>query len=100
MAMAIVCSHFHKKRSPESDLSTNFLIVAPNVIVYRRLENDFASNRIFYELPLIPPAWRGSFAQKVILWGEATEPDPSIELKKKIFRAIETWLIPSEDALT
>ena len=75
--MAIVWSYFHKKRVPGSDLSTNFLIVAPNVIVYQRLEKDFASNRIFHELPLVPPEWRGSFSQKVILRGEATEPDPS-----------------------
>ena len=77
MAMAIVWSRFHKLRVPHSDLSTNFLIVAPNVIVYQRLEKDFAANRIFYELPLIPPEWRGAFSQKVILRGEAAEPDPS-----------------------
>jgi type III restriction enzyme len=77
MTMAIVWSYFHKKRVPGSDLSTNFLIVAPNVIVYQRLEKDLASNRIFYELPLIPPEWRGSFAQKVILRDDAAEPDPS-----------------------
>ncbi len=77
MAMAVVWSHFHKQRVPGSALSTNFLIVAPNVIVYQRLEKDFASNRIFYELPLIPPEWRGAFSQKVILRGEAAEPDPS-----------------------
>ncbi len=77
MAMAIVWARFHKQRVPGSDLSTNFLIVAPNVIVYQRLEKDFAANRIFYELPLIPPEWMGGFSQKVILRGEATEPDPS-----------------------
>ncbi len=66
MAMAIVWSRFHKQRVAGSELSTNFLIVAPNVIVYQRLERDFAANRIFYELPLIPPEWRGSFSQKVI----------------------------------
>lgn len=77
VAMAIVWSRFHKQRVPGSELSTNFLIVAPNVIVYQRLEKDFAANRIFYELPLIPPEWRGAFAQKVILRGEAAEPDPS-----------------------
>ena len=37
IAMAVVLSHFHKKRVTGSDLSTNFLIVAPNVIVYARL---------------------------------------------------------------
>ena len=77
MAMAVVWSRFHKQRVPDSELSTNFLIVAPNVIVYQRLEKDFASNRIFHELPLIPPEWKGSFTQKVILRGEAVEPDPS-----------------------
>ncbi len=77
MAMAVVWSRLHKQRIPGSDLSTNFLIVAPNVIVYQRLEKDFASNRIFHELPLIPPEWKGSFSQKVILPGEDTEPNPS-----------------------
>ena len=76
IAMAVVWSHFHKKRVPKSELSTNFLIVAPNVIVYQRLEKDFASNRIFHELPLVPPEW-GQLDPKVILRGDATEPDPS-----------------------
>ncbi len=77
IAMAIIWARFHKQRATDSPLSTNFLIVAPNVIVYQRLERDFAANRIFYELPLIPPEWRGAFSQKVILRGEAAEPDPS-----------------------
>jgi type III restriction enzyme len=77
VAMAIVWARFHKQRMPGSEMSTNFLVVAPNVIVYQRLERDFAANRIFYELPLIPPEWRGAFSQKVILRGEAAEPDPS-----------------------
>lgn len=77
MAMALVWSYFHKKHIAKSPLSTNFLIVAPNVIVYQRLAKDFAANKIFYELPLIPPEWRGAFSQKVILRGESTEPDAS-----------------------
>jgi type III restriction enzyme len=77
MAMAIVWARFHKQWVPGSELSTNFLIVAPNVIVYQRLAKDFAANRIFYDLPLIPPEWRGAFSQKVILRDEPTEPDPS-----------------------
>lgn len=77
MAMVVVWSRFHKLRVPGSPLSTNFLIVAPNVIVYQRLEKDFGSNSIFNSLPLVPPEWKGTFAQKVILRGEAAEPDPS-----------------------
>ncbi|MBL0058524.1 MAG: DEAD/DEAH box helicase family protein [Elusimicrobia bacterium] len=76
IAMAVVWSYFHKKRVPGSELSTNFLIVAPNVIVYQRLEKDFASNNIFRQLPLVPPEWK-PFEPKVILRGEATEPDAS-----------------------
>jgi len=75
MAMIMVWSYFHKKLIKGSDLSTNFLVVAPNVIVYQRLEKDFASNKIFYGLPLIPPEWQWNM--KVILRGESTEPDPS-----------------------
>jgi type III restriction enzyme len=77
IAMVVVWSHFHKRRVPGSRASTNFLIVAPNVIVYQRLEKDFGSNRIFNELPLIPPEWKGTWNQKVILRGESAEPDPS-----------------------
>lgn len=80
LAMAIVWARFHKQRVSGSLLSTNFLVVAPNIIVYQRLEKDFGANRIFYELPLIPPEWRGTFSQKVILRGEASEPDPSCNL--------------------
>ncbi|MCP4405898.1 MAG: DEAD/DEAH box helicase family protein [bacterium] len=79
MAMLIVWSHFHKQRVPGSDLSTNFLIVAPNVIVYQRLEKDFAGNEIFNRLPLVPPEWR-PWNQKVILRGESLEPDASCNL--------------------
>jgi len=75
IAMALVWSRFHKQQVPGSPLSTNFLIIAPNIIVYQRLEKAFSGNQIFYELPLIPPEWRGTFGQKVILRGEATEPD-------------------------
>ena len=74
MAMAVVWCRFHKLMVPGSELSTNFLIVAPNVIVYQRLEKDFGSNRIFHQLPLVPPEWRARFAQNVILRGDVAEP--------------------------
>ena len=77
MAMAIVWAHLHKKMVSGSKLSTNFLVVAPNIIVYQRLEKDFANNRIFHDIPLVPPEWKGQFSQRVILRGEETEPDAS-----------------------
>lgn len=79
MAMAIVWAHFHRLRVTGSDLSSNFLIIAPNIIVYQRLEKDFANNDIFYKLPLVPPEW-GPWNQKVILRGETIEPDVTCNL--------------------
>lgn len=80
MAMVMVWSYFHKKKVPSSPLSTNFLVLSPNVIVFQRLEKDFGDNRIFRQLPLIPPEWQGQWGMKVILRGESTEPDPSSNL--------------------
>jgi type III restriction enzyme len=76
MAMAMVWSYFHRRKVAGSDLSCNFLVIAPNVIVYQRLERDFANNAVFHQLPLIPPEWKGTWSQKVVLRGEAGEPDP------------------------
>ena len=51
MALAIVWSYFHARREPGSPLSTNFLVLAPNVIVFERLRatsrtaSSFASCR-------------------------------------------------------
>ena len=75
MALVVAWSYFHRARVPGSPLSRNFLIVAPNVIVYQRLERDFASNRIFEELPIVPPGW--TLDLKPILRGESAEPSPS-----------------------
>jgi type III restriction enzyme len=75
MAMAIAWSYFHRKLVPGSDLASNFLVVAPNVIVYQRLERDFGSNRIFHQLPLIPPEW--TWTVKPIMRGESGEADPA-----------------------
>lgn len=91
MAMAIVWSYFHRLMVEGSDLSTNFLVIAPGVIVYQRLEKDFANNAIFYRLPLIPPEWRSRFKLKVILRGESTEPDPSGNLFLTNIQQIYEW---------
>src|SRR5262249_340052 len=40
-------------------------------------ERDFGANQIFNNIPLIPPEWKSTFSQKVILRGQATEPDPT-----------------------
>jgi len=77
MAMMIVWSYFHRLRVASSKAASNFLIVAPNVIVFQRLEKDFAAGRIFTTYPLVPPEWVAAWHLKVILRGEGTEPSTS-----------------------
>jgi type III restriction enzyme len=72
MALVVVWSYFHARRESESPLSTNFLILAPNVIVFERLRTDFENGFVFRELPLVPPGWQLDL--QVILRGESTEP--------------------------
>ena len=71
MAMAIVWSYFHKKFEPISNLSRSFLIIAPNVIVFERLKEDFESGKIFKEWDLIPSEWKHDWQMTYILRGES-----------------------------
>jgi type III restriction enzyme len=84
IALSMVWSYFRHKegrngQASDLNLSTNFLIVSPNVIVHQRLERDFDGNKIFDELPLVPPEW-GQMNLKVIKRGDFTEPDADSNL--------------------
>ncbi|MEA3375237.1 MAG: DEAD/DEAH box helicase family protein, partial [Chloroflexota bacterium] len=99
MAMTIVWSYYHRLLVPGSRQANNFLVVAPNVIVFDRLEADFANNEVFHRLPLIPPEWRGQWAMKVILRGESAPPDPGGNLFvvniQQIYKSREEEWTPS-----
>jgi len=77
MALIIVWSYFNRLREKDSRYADNFLIIAPNVIVYERLAKDFANKKIFYEIPLIPPAWQGYWHLKVTLRHDDSPLQPS-----------------------
>ncbi len=55
MSLLMAWSYFHKIYEYNSDLSTNFLLVAPNIIVLDRLKDDFADLSIFRNDPVVPP---------------------------------------------
>lgn len=76
MALLIAWSALRRRLEGATDLADNALIIAPNVIVFERLEQDFASGRIFHELPIVPPEWRHEFALQTILRGDARDPGP------------------------
>lgn len=54
MSLLITWCYFHKKYETGSDLSTNFLVIAPNIIVLDRLKTDFEGSKIFFADPLLP----------------------------------------------
>jgi type III restriction enzyme len=54
MSLAITWQYFNAMRENEEDYAKTFLIIAPNVIVFERLKQDFESRRIFQTDPLFP----------------------------------------------
>lgn len=54
MSLLLAWSYFHKLYEEGSDLSQNFLLITPNIIVLDRIRNDFDGLKIFSEDPIIP----------------------------------------------
>ena len=67
MSLAIAWSFFHKLYEQDSELSRNFLVIAPNIIVLDRLYHDFKGLEIFIKDPVLPDNgfegknWRNDF---------------------------------------
>lgn len=71
MSLLIAWSYFHRLYEPNSKLSTNALLIAPNIIVLDRLRADFDGGRIFNSDPVLPEndwlgrTWRDDFQMTV-----------------------------------
>lgn len=67
LSLLIAWSFFHKLYEPDSPLSRNFLVIAPNIIVLDRLRTDFDGLKIFFNDPVLPDNglngrnWRDDF---------------------------------------
>jgi len=67
LSLLIAWSFFHKLYEPDSTLSRNFLVIAPNIIVLDRLRTDFDGLKIFFNDPILPDNghqgqnWRDDF---------------------------------------
>lgn len=59
LSLLIAWSFFHRTYEPTSDLSRNFLLIAPNIIVLDRLRADFDGLRIFFNDPVLPENGHG-----------------------------------------
>ncbi|MDO8591667.1 MAG: DEAD/DEAH box helicase family protein [bacterium] len=54
LALALVWSYFHKLYEEDSALARNFLVIAPNVIVFERIKSDFEGLKVFFADPMLP----------------------------------------------
>lgn len=54
LALLVAWSYYHKLYEEDSQLSRNFLLIAPNIIVLDRLRADFDGLRIFFTDPILP----------------------------------------------
>jgi type III restriction enzyme len=67
MSLCIVWSYFHAIYETDSPMTTSFLVIAPNLIVFERLKTDFGDAATFRRDPLIPPEWSHDFDLTVLL---------------------------------
>ena len=74
MSLAIVWQYFNARFEADRDSYTQtFALIAPNVIVYQRLLEDFRDGAIFRRDPLIPPEWEPDWQFTVV-----TRDDPVV----------------------
>ena len=80
MSLAIAWSFFHKLYEPDSELSRNFLVITPNIIVLDRLYKDFQGLDIFFKDPVLPDNgfeghdWRNDFQLTLHVQDEVRTP--------------------------
>ena len=107
MSLAIAWSFFHKLYEPDSELSRNFLVIAPNIIVLDRIYHDFQGLRVFFEDPVLPENgfegrnWRDDFQLTLHLQDEVrvTRPTGNIFLTNihRVYSADQTPPSPDDD---
>lgn len=54
LSLILVWSFFHKTYEENSDLSRNFLVITPNIIVLDRILSDFQGLKTFLSDPMVP----------------------------------------------
>ncbi|QYK49886.1 MAG: DEAD/DEAH box helicase family protein [Anaerolineales bacterium] len=69
ISLAIAWQYFNAVEDPARFAATT-LLIAPNVIVFERLKNDFEGGRIFMQDPVIPPELRIYWDHQSYMRGE------------------------------
>lgn len=63
MALTVAWSYLNAINEPDcAEYAASFLIIAPNVIVFERLQVDFAGGAVFRRFPMIPPEYASQWS--------------------------------------
>lgn len=71
MSLLVAWSYFNSLYENEEVFPRHFVIIAPNLIVFERLKDDFEGGRIFHSDPVLPPEFAGDFNLEVVLQDES-----------------------------
>ena len=77
MALAIVWQFSNAIKEDETQYAKNFLVLAPNVIVFDRLKSDFESGKIFRTDPLIPKHFQWWWEMEYYMRGDTERTNSS-----------------------
>jgi type III restriction enzyme len=105
MSLLLAWSYFHKKYEEGSDLSKNFLLITPNIIVLDRIRKDFDGLKIFEEDPIVPDNgfdgqnWKSDFQLTLHIQDEVGPISPTGNIfLTNIHRVYEdNVVVPTED---
>lgn len=107
MSLVLAWSFYHKLYERDSQLSRNFLLIAPNIIVLDRIYKDFQGLKIFFEDPVIPDNgfdgqnWRDDFQLTLHLQDDVriTHPTGNIFLTNihRVYSGDEIPASPEDD---
>ena len=70
MSLVFAWQYLNRVAEGRADYAATGLLIAPNLIVYERLQSDFAGGRIFRTDPVVPEALRTYWDVDVYLRGE------------------------------
>ncbi len=110
LSLVLAWSFFHKIYEPQSDLSRNFLVITPNIIVLDRIRRDFEGLSIFLrDDPILPEdgmgghSWRDDFQLTVHIQDEVriTRPTGNIFLTNihRVYAGNDNSPSPRDDDL-
>jgi type III restriction enzyme len=75
MSLLVAWSYFNSIYEDEAEFARHFVVIAPNLIVFDRLREDFANTdgevSVFYRDPVLPPEFAEDFSLQVVMQDDA-----------------------------